>query len=366
MDVPMLDLQAQYAAVRDELLAAVTEALDVQPVCNGPAVRRLERQIAEYSTAASAVAVSSGTDALLCSLMAMEIGPGDEVIVPPFTFFATAGCVWRAGARPVFVDIEPDTFNLDPGAIEQAITDRTKAIMPVHLYGQVAEMDSILAVAESRGLYVIEDAAQAIGAEYKGRKAGSMGAVGCLSFYPTKNLGAVGDGGMILTQDAALAEKLEKLRNHGQSRTYYHDWVGGNFRMDSVQAAALSVKLRHLDDWSAKRRENARRYDELLSDCDGVVTPKVRKDNVSIFNQYVIRTPRRDELRAFLKDSGIATGVYYPLGLHEQPCFRDLGYKSGDFPESEKAAREVLALPVFPELTDEQIEYVARKIREFT
>jgi len=365
MDIPMLDLRAQYAAIRQEVLAAVSEALDVQPVCNGPAVRLLERRIAEYSAATAAVAVSSGTDALLCSLMALEIGPGNEVILPPFTFFATAGCVRRAGARPVFVDIEPDTFNLDPAKIEQAITDRTKAIVPVHLYGQVAEMDLILAIAESRGLYVIEDAAQAIGAEYKGRKAGSMGTAGCLSFYPTKNLGAVGDAGMILTQDAALAEKMEKLRNHGQSRTYYHDWVGGNFRMDSVQAAALSVKLRHLDDWSARRRRNAARYDELLAGCPGVVTPTVRPHNISVFNQYVIRTPRRDELRAFLKDSGIATGVYYPLGLHEQPCFKDLGYEAGDFPESEKAAREVLALPIYPELTDEQIEYVAGKIREF-
>ena len=269
------------------------------------------------------------------------------------------------GARPVFVDIEPDTFNIDAAKIEAAVTEKTKAIMPVHLFGQVAEMDAIMEIAQSHDLHVIEDAAQTIGGIYKGRRAGSMGTVGCLSFYPSKNLAAIGDAGMIVTQDAELAARLEMFRNHGQSRTDYHDWVGGNFRMDSVKAAALSIKLRYLGDWSAARAANAARYDELLGDCQSIVTPRVREYNTSIYNLYTIRTPQRDDLRAFLNDKGIATGVYYPLSLHEQPCFADLGYKRGDFPESEKAAAEVLSLPIYPELTDEQIAYVAEQIRQF-
>jgi len=365
MEVPLLDLRAQLATIRREVLPAIEAVIDSQMVCNGPAVRELEAKLAAYCGCAAAVGVSSGTDALLMSLMALGIGPGDEVIVPTFTFFATAGSVWRAGARPVFVDIQPETYNIDPAGMAQAITERTRAVIPVHLFGQPAEMDEIMAAADEHELFVIEDAAQAIGATYKGRKAGSIGTVGCLSFYPTKNLGGFGDGGMVLTQDRDLAERLEIHRNHGQGRSYIHKVVGGNFRMDSIVAASLTVKLPHLEAWSARRRQNAARYDELLADVDEVVTPTIRPYNVAIFHQYVLRTPRRDELRAFLADQGIATGVYYPLSLHEQECFAALGYQRGDFPVSERAAGECLALPIYPELTDEQISYVAGKIKDF-
>ena len=367
MHVGILDLPGQYAKIRQEMLAAVTAAVDNQAsLCNGQAVRTLESELASYCQVKAALGVSSGTDALLCAMMALGIGPGDEVVTTPFTFFATAGCIWRTGARPTFVDILPDTFNIDPSKIEAAITPKTKAILPVHLYGQCADMDPILEIGKRRSLPVIEDAAQAIGATYKGRQAGSMGAAGCLSFYPTKNLGAIGDAGMVLTQDAPLAERLAMIRNHGQGkRAYYHHWVGGNFRMDSVQAAALSVKLKYLEGWSAQRRQNAARYDRLLAGVKGVVTPAVRSDCVHVYHQYVIRVPRRDELQAFLKSQGIVTGIYYPLSLHQQECFQALGYRAGDFPAAEKAAREVLALPVHPELSDEQIGFVAAKIAEF-
>ena len=339
--------------------------LESQLVINGPAVKELEKLIAGYCGCVAAVGVSSGTDALLCSLMALEVGPGDEVITTPYTFFSTGGSIWRTGARPVFVDIEPDTFNIDASKIEAAITQKTKAIIPVHLFGQMAEMDPIMEISENHNLHVIEDAAQAIGATYHGRIAGSIGTVGCFSFYPTKNLGGMGDGGMIVTLDAELAERLALLRNHGSEQRYYHKWVGGNFRLDTLQAAGLIVKLRHLDDWSAKRRANAARYNELFAGLDGVVTPIVRNYNVSIFNQYVIRVPRRDELKAYLGKEGIGTKIYYPLSLHEQECFKPLGYKRGDFPESERAAAETLALPIYAELTDEQICYVSGKIKEF-
>jgi dTDP-4-amino-4,6-dideoxygalactose transaminase len=365
MQVPLLDLKAQYATIRDEVMAAVAAVLDSQLCCNGPAVRELEKQVAAHSGCEAALGLSSGTDALLVSLMALDIGPGDEVIVPTFTFFGTAGAIWRTGAKPVFADIEPDTFNIDPARIEPLITRRTKAIMPVHLFGQMAEMDAIMDIARRGGLHVIEDAAQSIGATYKGRKAGSIGTVGCLSFYPTKNLGAMGDAGAVVCQDKALAERMACIRNHGQGQTYIHEVVGGNFRMDSVQAAVLSVKLRRLEEWSAARVAHAARYNEKLAGVKGLVTPTVRAYNGSIYNQYVIRSPRRDEMKKFLADSGIASGVYYPLSLHQQQCFASLGYREGDFPVSEQAAREVLALPVHPELTGEQIDYVAAKVREF-
>jgi len=379
MNVPLLDLKAQYATIREEMTPALQEVMDSQYFINGPQVKQLEQLIAEYSDCTEAVGVSSGTDALLCSLMTLGIGQdkpacrsgracdggADEVITTPYTFFATAGSIWRAGAKPVFVDIEPDTFNIDPTKIEQAITENTKAIMPVHLFGQVAEMDPIVQIAGKHDLYVIEDAAQAIGATYRGRKAGSMGTVGCFSFFPSKNLGGLGDGGMIVTNDAEIAERLRQCRNHGSKPKYYHKWVGGNFRLDTLQAAGLIVKLRHLDEWSAKRRANAARYDELFADFEPVTTPVVRDYNVSIFNQYVIRVPRRDELRDFLRQNNIGCEVYYPLSLHEQECFATLGYKRGDFPVSEKAAAETLALPIYPELTDEQICYVAGKVKEF-
>ncbi|HAU38270.1 MAG TPA: transcriptional regulator [Phycisphaerales bacterium] len=378
MQVPLLDLKAQYATIRDEVVSAVTEVLESQLVCNGPAVRELERQMAEYCQCAAALGVSSGTDALLVSLMALGIGqdlpacrtggkcPGSpEVITTPFTFFGTAGSIWRAGAKPVFADIDPETFNLDPAAVERAITGRTVAIMPVHLYGQVAEMDALLDIARRHGLKVIEDAAQAIGAQYKGKPAGAFGDCGCFSFYPTKNLGAMGDAGMITTQDKDLAARMEKLRNHGQSRQYFHDWVGGNFRMDSIQGAALSVKMRYIERWTERRRANAERYNELLADVSQVVTPVARPHCRHIYHQYVLRAERRDELQAHLKDRGVASAVYYPLGLHLQDCFKGLGYRKGDFPQTEKACDEVLAMPIYPELTDAQIDYVAGQIAAF-
>lgn len=365
MNVPLLDLKAQYATIREQTIQAVQAVLDSQQFILGPDVKALESAVAAYCNCKAAVGMSSGTDALLAALMTLDIGPGDEVITTPYTFFATAGSIWRVGARPVFVDIRPDTFNMDPSKIEAAVTGRTKAIMPVHLFGQTAEMDSILDIARRHNLHVIEDAAQAIGARYKGRPAGSMGTIGCFSFFPSKNLGGLGDGGMVTTQDEALAEKLRLCRNHGAQQRYFHLWVGGNFRLDSIQAAGLMVKLPHLEGWSAKRRRNAALYDSLLGGCDKVVRPTVLTENESIFNQYVIRVPRRDELAAHLTGKGIGNAIYYPLSLHQQECFSSLGYKQGDFPESEAAAASSLALPIYPELTQEQIEYVARAIVEF-
>ncbi len=365
MQVPLLDLKAQYATIKDEMAPALQSVMDSQYFINGPEVKELEKAVAEYSDCAAAVGVASGTDALLASLMTLGVGAGDEVITTPYTFFATAGSIWRTGAKPVFVDIEPDTFNIDPAKIEAAVTEKTRAIMPVHLFGQVAEMDPIMEIAAKHNLYVIEDAAQSIGSTYRGRKAGAIGTVGCFSFFPSKNLGGLGDGGMIVTQDAELADRLMQCRNHGSKPKYYHKWVGGNFRLDTLQAAGLIVKLRHLDDWSAARRANAAKYDELFADFEPVTTPVIRDYNVTIYNQYVIRVPKRDELRAFLKEQGVGCEVYYPLSLHEQECFAELGYKRGDFPESEQAAAETLALPVYPELTDEQIQFVAGKVREF-
>ena len=365
MQVPLLDLKAQYATLRDEMRKAVDAVLESQYFINGPAVGQLEQAVAAYSGAKAAVGVSSGTDALIAALMSLEIGEGDEVVTTPYTFFATAGSIWRVGAKPVFVDIEPDTFNIDAAKIESVITGRTRAIMPVHLFGAMADMDAIMAIADKHGLSVIEDAAQAIGAQYNGRKAGSIGAAGCFSFFPSKNLGGLGDGGMIVTQDTALADRLAQCRNHGMKPQYFHKWVGGNFRLDTLQAAGLLVKLPHLDAWSAKRRANAKRYDELLAGMDEVTTPAVRDFNVSIYNQYCIRVPRRDALQQHLKDAGVGTAIYYPLSLHQQECFATLGYRKGDFPQSEAAADQSLALPIYPELTDEQLRHVAGQIKAF-
>ena len=365
MNVPLLDLKAQYATIREQTIQAVQAVLDSQQFILGPDVKALESAVASYCGCRAAVGMSSGTDALLAALMTLGIGSGDEVITTPYTFFATAGCIWRVGARPVFVDIRPDTFNIDPSRIEAAVTGRTRAIMPVHLFGQTADMDPILDVAKRHNLHVIEDAAQAIGARYKGRPAGSMGTIGCLSFFPSKNLGGLGDGGMVTTQDDGLAEKLRLCRNHGAQQRYFHLWVGGNFRLDTLQAAGLLVKLPHLDGWSAKRRWNAALYDSLLGACDKVVRPTVLGENESIFNQYVIRVPKRDELAAHLTSKSIGNAIYYPLSLHQQECFSSLGYKQGDFPESEKAAATSLALPIYPELTQEQIRYVAETIVGF-
>ncbi|MDM8006724.1 MAG: DegT/DnrJ/EryC1/StrS family aminotransferase [Phycisphaerae bacterium] len=366
MKVPLLDLKAQYSTIRGEIAAAIERVLESQQFINGPEVKQLEEALAAYSGCTRAVGVSSGTDALLASLMALGIGDNDEVITVPYTFFATVGSIWRTGARPVFVDIEPETFNIDPRLIERAVTERTKALIPVHLFGQCAEMDPILSVASKHGLAVVEDAAQAIGATHKGRKAGAMGTLGCLSFFPSKNLGGLGDGGMVLANDEQLAEKVALIRQHGSKPKYYHRLVGANFRLDTLQAAALLVKLKYLDMWSAKRRGNARLYDRLFAGFEAVKCPVVREHNVSIYNQYVIRVgPRRNALLAHLKENGIGTEIYYPLCLHEQECFRSLGYKRGDFPHSELAADETLALPVYPELTPEQIEYVVATVKGF-
>jgi len=365
MNVPLLDLKAQYATIKDEMMPVIEEVMESQYFINGPAVKELEKAIAEYSNCAVGVGVSSGTDALLISLMTLGIGAGDEVITTPYTFFATVGSIWRTGAKPVFVDIDPETYNIDPAKIAAAVTDKTKAIIPVHLYGQIADMDPIMAIAAEHDLSVIEDAAQSIGSEYQGRKSGQIGTVGCFSFFPSKNLGGLGDGGMVVTTDEELGAKLAIFRNHGSKPKYYHKFVGGNFRLDTIQAAGLLVKLRHLDDWSAKRRANAEMYNGLFADRDDIVTPIIREGNVSVINQYVIRVPRRDELREHLKANGIGCEIYYPRSLHEQECFVELGYKRGDFPESEKAADETLAIPIYPELTDEQLRHVADTIKEF-
>lgn len=365
MKVPLLDLKAQFAPIRADVVKAMEAVMESQQFINGPQVRELEEMVAAYCDCKAAVGVSSGTDAILCALMAMGIGPGDEVITTPYTFFATAGCIARVCAKPVFVDIDPRTFNIDAAKIEAAITNKTRAIMPVHLFGQMADMDAIMEIADRYSLQVIEDAAQAIGSKYKGHQAGSIGTVGCFSFFPSKNLGCMGDGGMITTQDPALAQRMAFFRNHGDTAKYHHTWVGGNFRLDTLQAAVLTVKLPHLESWSAKRRVNAARYNELLADCANVTTPFIADFAQTIFNQYVIRVPRRDDLQAFLKENGIGTAVYYPISLHEQECFKGLGYKKGDFPNSEQAAAQTLALPIYPELTDEQIQYVAGKVKEF-
>ncbi|MEX0777893.1 MAG: DegT/DnrJ/EryC1/StrS family aminotransferase [Phycisphaeraceae bacterium] len=365
MTVPLLDLKMQYQSLKHELLPAVEAVLASQACINGPAVVELEKAIAQYAHAAACIGVSSGTDALVCALMALDIGAGDEVITSPYTFFATAGSIARLGAKPVFVDIDPVTFNLDTAKIPAALTPRTKAIMPVHLFGQTADMDPILALAKERGLHVIEDAAQAIGATCKGRPAGSMGTVGCFSFFPSKNLGAAGDGGAIVTQDAALAERMRILRNHGAKPKYYHQFIGGNFRLDTIQAAYLLVKLKHLDSWSQQRRRNAAIYDQLLVEVPQVTRPVIAAGNTSIYNQYVIRVPRRESLRQHLTEQGIGCEVYYPLSLHEQACFADLGYAAGAFPQSQRAAAESLALPIYPELTAEQMGYVVETIKGF-
>ncbi|MCK5114634.1 MAG: DegT/DnrJ/EryC1/StrS family aminotransferase [Phycisphaerae bacterium] len=365
MQVPLLDLKAQYATLREETQRAVNAVLESQYFVGGPEIQELEKQIAAYCDVGHAVGVSSGTDALIASLMSLGIGHGDEVITTAYTFFATVGSIWRVGAKPVFVDIEGDTYNVDTTKIEAAITPKTRAIMPVHLYGQLADMTPIMEIADKHNLLVIEDAAQGIGATQNGKKAGSFGTTGCFSFFPSKNLGGLGDGGMVVTQDEALAERLRQCRNHGMNPKYYHQWVGGNFRLDSIQAAGLLVKMNHLESWHAGRRANAAKYNSLFAGLEQIVTPTIRDYNESIYNQYIIRVPKRDECRAFLQESGVGCEVYYPVAMHQQECFQSLGYKSGDFPQSEKASQETIALPIYPELTDEQIEYVAGKVIEF-
>ena len=368
--VPLLDLQRQYGPLKEQIAAALARVCDSGAFILGPEVKELEKNIANYSQAKHAVACASGSDALLLALMAFDIKPGDEIILPSFTFFATASAVTRLGATPVFADIDPVTFNVDPAAIARLVSSATKAILPVHLFGQCAEMDALGRIAQSAGIPVIEDAAQAVGAEFDGRRAGSMGQIGCFSFYPTKNLGAAGDAGMLTTDRDDLAEKLRLLRGHGMQPRYYHKVVGINSRLDSFQAAILNVKLPCLDRWCSMRQSNAQRYAELFlaAGLDRILTlPPCAPRRRHVWNQYVIRVPegRRDPLRQFLAEAKIGTEIYYPLGLHVQECFRYLGYGEDDLPETNRAACEVLALPIFPELTADEQQRVVDRIAAF-
>src|SRR6266481_2393506 len=373
MHVPLLDLKAQYATIKSEVEAEIAEVMESQHFILGPKVEQCEQAIAQYSRCSHAVGVSSGTDALLACLMAENIGPEDEVITTPYTFFASVGAIARVGATPVFVDIDPITYNLDSNQIAAKVTGKTRAIIPVHLYGQMAEMDGVIAVAGKYSLVVIEDAAQAIGAEPKGRRAGSIGHYGCFSFFPSKNLGAAGDGGMIVTNDAGRAERLKCLRAHGSKPKYHHKVVGGNFRLDALQATIVTAKLRHLNEWTAGRQQNARKYDQLFSETGFAVAgtkslpvglPSVVTDR-HIFNQYVIRVSQRDELQKVLQQKGIGTEVYYPIPMHLQECFAVLERGVGAYPESERAAKETLALPIYPELSEAQLRNVVESVRDF-
>lgn len=367
MTVPLLDLHAQYAPLRQALLDTVTRVCDSQRFIGGPEVEGLERELADYLQTPHAIGMSSGTDALVAALMAINIGPGDEVITPTYSFFATAGAVARLGATPVLVDIEADTFNLDPAATITAITPRTKAIIPVHLFGQSAELEPILAAAAARKIAVIEDAAQAIGCVYHGKHVGSWGDIGCFSFFPSKNLGGFGDGGLATTTSAELAHRLKLIRNHGMEPKYYHHMVGANFRIDALQAAVLRVKLPHLAEWSAGRRANAARYRALFAEAGltQVTMPVEAPDRTHIYNQFVVRVPQRDALRAHLDAAGIGAEVYYPVPFHLQECFAGLGYQAGAFPVAEAAALTSLALPIYPELTEAQQAAVVTAVRTF-
>jgi dTDP-4-amino-4,6-dideoxygalactose transaminase len=367
MRVPLLDLKAQYSAIRAEVREAIDRVCDSQQFILGPEVEALESEVASFCRSRFAVGVSSGTDALLAALMAAGIGHGDEVVTTAFSFFATAGVIFRLGARPVFVDIDPNTFNIDPEQAREKCSSRTRAVMPVHLFGRCAELDVMVAEARSRGIAVVEDAAQAIGArDGQNRSGGTVGDFGCFSFFPSKNLGAFGDGGMVLTDDEARAERLRVIRVHGSKPKYYHPIVGGNFRLDALQAAILRVKLKYLPQWSQDRRRNAQRY-RALFEQQGLTSRIVLPGDVPghIYNQFVIRCPRRNELREYLHESGIDTEIYYPLPLHLQECFRELGYRKGDFPHAEAASDESLALPIYPELTEEQQAYVVERVGSF-
>ncbi len=364
MAVPLIDLPTIHQPMQEAIEQAVLEVTRSGRFIFGPEVEKLEAAVAGWCGAAEAVGVSSGTDALMVGLMALGLGPGDEVIVPTFTFFASAGCIWRTGARPVFVDIDPVTWNLDPPAVEAAIGPRTRAIMPVHLFGQCAEMSAIMQLAQRHDLKIIEDAAQALGAKQDGRFAGTFGDVGCLSFFPTKNLGALGDAGMCLCRDAELAQKIRKLRHHGQTGAYEHQWVGGNFRLDAIQAAALNVKFPQLPGQIDRRREIACRYAEQLEPLP-VEVPPVAEGQFHCYNYFTINAPNRDELREQLKTAQIGHAVYYPLPLHLQPCFAELGHKRGEFPNAEAASQRVISLPIYPGMTDRQVDEVVAAIKTF-
>jgi dTDP-4-amino-4,6-dideoxygalactose transaminase len=378
MNIPLLDLKAQYAQIKDEVSQAIDEVMESQHFILGPKVSELESKIASYSQCKYALGVSSGTDALLLALMALDTGHDDLVITTPFTFFATAGCIARLGAKPVFADIDPVTFNIDPQKLEmllEKMTDkelsRVKAVIPVHLFGHMADMQSIVSICRRYGLKIIEDAAQAIGSECPfsetARRAGSVGDIGCFSFFPSKNLGGVGDGGMVATNDAGLYEKMKILRVHGSSPKYYHKFVGGNFRLDEIQAAVLLVKLKYLDKWTEARQRNAQVYDRLLSGiaAESFLVPSALPGYRHIYNQYVIRTSKRDELKAYLKENGVATEIYYPLPMHLQECFSYLRYRQGDFPVAEESALTALALRVYPEMSIQGLEYTAALIKNF-
>ncbi len=373
--IPFFDLAVQFKSIEDEIRSVLDEVFQNQQFIMGPKVKVLEETIAQYCQTRYAIGVASGSDALLLSLMALGIGMGDEVLLPPFTFFATAGSVSRLGATPIFVDIDRETYNIDPSQIQEKITARTKAIIPVHLFGQCADMDPLLKISKERNLFVIEDAAQALGAEYRpqaesrGRRAGQIGDLGCFSFYPTKNLGAFGDAGMVVTDNPDLADKVKLLRVHGSQPKYFHKSIGINSRLDTIQAAILLVKFKYLDKWTAERQKKAERYQalfqDLLSSIDGFRLPTVQNQNRHIFHQYVIRVPERDRLRQFLAQGGIGTDIYYPVPLHLQECYSFLKYRRGDLPNSEKASEEVLALPIYPELTEDQQCEVVNQIKAF-
>ena len=362
MNVKLLDLQAQYAPIREEIRRALDEVFDQQSLVLGPHVEKFEKSLSEYCGVKHVIGVSSGSDALLCSLMALGIKAGDEVICPTFTFFATAGAIARLGAKIVFAEIEPATFNIDPTRLAAKITAKTRAIIPVDLFGQLANLEAINEIAAKHDLKVIEDAAQSIGARRHGKRACSSVFAGCLSFYPTKNLGSFGDAGAICTNDDSFAEICRLMRVHGSGHQYFHKYVGGMFRIAAVQAAVLNVKLKYLESWHEGRRCNAALYDKLLAGSK-VVTPKIDPGNWSIYNQYIVRVPDRDRVKKVLQEKGIGSAIYYPLPLHLQECFANLGHRAGDFPISERACNEVLALPIYPELPEEQLRYVAEQLR---
>jgi len=364
MQVPLLDLKAQYAEIKADVDDAVRRVMESARFIGGPEVTGLEEEVARYSQCAHGIGCASGTDALLLSLRALGVGPGDEVVTTAYSFFASAGTIVNAGGTPVFVDIDPRTYNMDPHRLEAAITPKTKAVIAVHLYGQCCDLTAVKAVCDKHQVWLIEDAAQAIGAEWEGKRAGSVGDFGCFSFFPSKNLGGAGDGGMIVTRNAEFADKLRLLREHGAKPKYYHSIVGTNARLDALQAAILRVKLRHLDRWSEARARNADLYDKLF-EGSRVGRPFRDPRTRHIYNQYVIRSSKRDELKQHLTDRGVGTEVYYPVPLHVQKCFAPLGYKTGDMPHSEAAANETLALPIYPELGEERIRYVAQSVREF-
>jgi dTDP-4-amino-4,6-dideoxygalactose transaminase len=367
--VPLLDLQAQHATIRDEVVTAMLRVVDSQKFILGEDVQKLEEEVAAYSQARYAIGCASGSDGLSLALMALDVQPGQEVLTIPFTFFATAGAISRLGARPVFVDIEPGSFNMEMNRVEDALRahPKVRAIIPVHLFGACADMDPLLGIAKRHGVAVVEDAAQSIGSEYRNRRAGTIGDIACFSFFPSKNLGGYGDGGMLTTNDPARAERLKALRVHGRTGKYIHRWVGINSRLDALQAAVLRVKFRHLDDWTARRQENAALYSKLLSAAKIPVRPPVVQayQTRHVYNQYVVRCEQRDRLQGHLKDRGIGSEVYYPLSLHLQECFADLGHKAGDFPVSERASEEVLALPVNPEVSAEDVAYICQTIQSF-